>query len=149
MWQLNVRNAVKAVNAVKKNNSPHFTAFLTKTHREIHRISYKNSPRNSPHFLQKFTAKPRPGYIIFFSGATCSSMDLCCEPTTCGLKASGVVCRDAVNTCDIEEQCDGVNSECPTDSYHSTGDNCTVDGVDGHCYFGNCRSHYAQCLELA
>ena len=39
-----VRNAVKAVNAVKKNNSPHFTAFFTKIHREIHRISYKNSP---------------------------------------------------------------------------------------------------------
>ena len=28
----------------KKNNSPHFTAFLTKICREIHRISYKNSP---------------------------------------------------------------------------------------------------------
>ena len=28
----------------KKNNSPHFTAFFTKIHREIHRISYKNSP---------------------------------------------------------------------------------------------------------
>ena len=34
-----VRNAVIAVNAVKINISPHFTAFLTK----IHRISYKNS----------------------------------------------------------------------------------------------------------
>ena len=33
-----------AMNAVKINNSPHFTAFLTKIHREIHRISYKNSP---------------------------------------------------------------------------------------------------------
>ena len=30
---IKVRNAVKAVNAVKKNNSPHFTAFLTKIHR--------------------------------------------------------------------------------------------------------------------
>ena len=43
LWHIKVRNAVKAVNAVKKN-SPHFTAFLTKFHREIHRISYKNSP---------------------------------------------------------------------------------------------------------
>ena len=43
LWQINVRNAMKAVNAVKKNNSPHFTAFLTKIHRKIHRISYKNS----------------------------------------------------------------------------------------------------------
>ena len=35
-----VRKAVIEVNAVKKNFSPHLTAFLTK----IHRISYKNSP---------------------------------------------------------------------------------------------------------
>ena len=28
----------------KKNNSPHFTAFLTKIHCEIHRFSNKNSP---------------------------------------------------------------------------------------------------------
>ena len=33
-----------AVNAVKKNNSPLFTAFLTKIHHQIHRISYQNSP---------------------------------------------------------------------------------------------------------
>ena len=39
-----VRKAVLAVNAVKINISPHFTAFLTKIHRKIHRISYKNSP---------------------------------------------------------------------------------------------------------
>ena len=32
------------MNTVKKHNSPHFAAFLTKIHREIHRISYKNSP---------------------------------------------------------------------------------------------------------
>ena len=39
-----VRNAMIAVNAVKINISPHFTAFLTKLCRKIHRISYKNSP---------------------------------------------------------------------------------------------------------
>ena len=44
LLQINVRNAVKAVNAVKKNNSPHFTAFFTKIQREIHRIYYINSP---------------------------------------------------------------------------------------------------------
>ena len=41
---MNVWNAVKAVNAVKKNNSPHFTAFFSKIHHEIHRISNKISP---------------------------------------------------------------------------------------------------------
>ena len=39
-----VRNAVIAVNAVKKNNSPLFSAFLTKIHHQIHLISYKNPP---------------------------------------------------------------------------------------------------------
>ena len=33
-----------AVNAVTINISEHFTAFLTKIHRKIHRISYKNLP---------------------------------------------------------------------------------------------------------
>ena len=28
----------------EKNNSPLFTAFLTKIHHQIHRISYENSP---------------------------------------------------------------------------------------------------------
>ena len=41
-----VRNAVIPVNAVKINISPHFTAFLTRIHRKIHRISYKNSPHH-------------------------------------------------------------------------------------------------------
>ena len=38
------KKAVIAVNEFKKNNSPHFTAFLRTIHREIRRISYKNSP---------------------------------------------------------------------------------------------------------
>ena len=33
-----VRNAVNAMNAAKKIVSPHFIAFLTKIHREIHRV---------------------------------------------------------------------------------------------------------------
>ena len=57
----------------EKNNLPHFTAFRTKIHRAIHRISYKihhidfcgklmqelrwmRWKKNSPNFLQKFTA---------------------------------------------------------------------------------------------
>ena len=50
-----VRNAVNAVNFCKKcgdcgecGENKYFTAFQ--------RISYKNSPQNLPHFLQKFTA---------------------------------------------------------------------------------------------
>ena len=54
---------------VENKNSPHFTAFLTKIHLEIQRISYKNSPHrllwqinvtavkknNSPHFTAFLT----------------------------------------------------------------------------------------------
>ena len=38
LWKINERNAV---NAVKINISPLFTAFFTKYNRKIHRISYK------------------------------------------------------------------------------------------------------------
>ena len=132
MRSIFVRNAVIAVNAVKINIPPHFNAFLTKIHRKIHRISYKNSPhrhlwqinvrnavkavnavkkftafrcisyknspRNSPHdkfiafdfqnllnlisihkkfqrcisphFLRKFNAKPRPGRSFWLTWLT-------------------------------------------------------------------------------
>ena len=47
-----VRNAVIAVNAVKINNSPHFTAFLTKIHRisyiiSLHQLWWQNNVRNA------------------------------------------------------------------------------------------------------
>ena len=38
-----LRKAVIAVNAVEISISSHFTEILTKIHRRIHRISYKNA----------------------------------------------------------------------------------------------------------
>ena len=81
-----VRNAVIAV---KINISPHFTLFLTKIHRKIHRISYKNSTHrplwqinvrnavkaanavkknNSPHFIAFLT---KIHYILFSQCCQC------------------------------------------------------------------------------
>ena len=85
-----VRNAVIAVNAAKINISPHFIAFLTKIHRKIHRISYKNSPHqlswqinvriavkavnavkknNSPHFTAFLTKNLREIHRISYKNS--------------------------------------------------------------------------------
>ena len=85
-----VRNAVIAVNAVKINISAHFTAFLTKIHRKIHSISYKNSPHqllwqnnvrnavkavnavkknNSPHFTAFLTKIHRQIHYISYKNS--------------------------------------------------------------------------------
>ena len=55
------------MNAEKIDNSPHFTAFLTKIHRKIHRISYKSLPpllSNGYSIWFKFT---RNGKNVFYS----------------------------------------------------------------------------------
>ena len=71
-----VWNAVIAVNAVKINISPHFTAFLTKIHRKIHRISYKNSPhrllwqinvRNAVKAVNEVKKNNSPRFIAFLT----------------------------------------------------------------------------------
>ena len=60
-----VRKAVNvAVNICKKCDEMWWNIYCHRIHRN-HRISFKNSP-HSPHFLQKFTRKPRPGNQIFF-----------------------------------------------------------------------------------
>ena len=65
-WPNNVRTAVKAVkseknteNAVKINNSPRFTTFTAKRCKK-HAVKIIFFHRISPHFIRKFTAKPRP-----------------------------------------------------------------------------------------
>ena len=60
-----VRNAVKfAVNFCKKCGEMRWNIYFHRIHRN-QRISYKNSP-HSPHFLQKVTLKPRPGWVEFW-----------------------------------------------------------------------------------
>ena len=58
-----VRNAVNfAVNFCKKFGEMRWNICFYRIHCN-HRISYKISP-HSPHFLQKITLKPRPGYKV-------------------------------------------------------------------------------------
>ena len=58
-----VRNAVNfAVNLCKKCVEMWWIIYFHCINRN-HRISYKNSP-HSPHFLQKITLKPRPGWCL-------------------------------------------------------------------------------------
>uniref|UniRef100_A0A671XKX9 ADAM metallopeptidase domain 11 n=1 Tax=Sparus aurata TaxID=8175 RepID=A0A671XKX9_SPAAU len=61
--------------------------------------------------------------------AMCSN-GLCCS--LCKYERRGVVCRDAVNDCDIPETC--------------TGDSRLV--CDGRCYGGRCRTRDGQCRGL-
>ena len=65
-----VRNAVNlVVNFCKKCGEKWWIIFFHRIHRN-HRISYENSP-HSPHFLRKFTQKPRPGWL-----SSCSLLDI-------------------------------------------------------------------------
>ena len=47
----------------KKNNSPRFTGFTAK---RCKKYAVKFFHRISPHFLRKFTTKPRPGMFLLF-----------------------------------------------------------------------------------
>ncbi|XP_075243801.1 disintegrin and metalloproteinase domain-containing protein adm-2-like [Convolutriloba macropyga] len=82
------------------------------------------------------------------ASATCSTMDLCCDPMTCSVRSSRDKCREAVSDCDKAEYCDGWHAQCPSDLYRRSGASCQANGVSGHCYVGSCRTFYSQCLKL-
>uniref|UniRef100_A0AAX7UNQ7 ADAM metallopeptidase domain 11 n=1 Tax=Astatotilapia calliptera TaxID=8154 RepID=A0AAX7UNQ7_ASTCA len=73
--------------------------------------------------------------------AMCSN-GLCCS----GCKQRGVVCRQAVNDCDIPETCTGDSSECPHNVHKLDGYMC--DNSQGRCYSGRCRTRDGQCKGL-
>uniref|UniRef100_A0A3B4YF53 ADAM metallopeptidase domain 11 n=1 Tax=Seriola lalandi dorsalis TaxID=1841481 RepID=A0A3B4YF53_SERLL len=73
--------------------------------------------------------------------AMCSN-GLCCS----GCKRRGVVCRDAVNDCDIPETCTGDSSQCPHNVHKLDGYMC--DTSQGRCYGGRCRTRDGQCRGL-
>jgi len=96
----------------------------------------------------------------------CSSLDSCCDGSTCKLAdesyecSSGgpccescmyltasaeKVCRDATNTCDMAEYCPGGTDECPADRYVYPGAACTIGGFDGLCSNGACSSQDYLC----
>ncbi|XP_076864263.1 disintegrin and metalloproteinase domain-containing protein 11-like isoform X2 [Brachyhypopomus gauderio] len=75
--------------------------------------------------------------------AMCSN-GLCCRE--CKYELRGVMCRDAVNDCDIPETCTGDSSQCPHNVHKLDGYLC--DNNQGRCYNGRCRTHDNQCKGL-
>uniref|UniRef100_A0A8C1VYY0 ADAM metallopeptidase domain 11 n=1 Tax=Cyprinus carpio TaxID=7962 RepID=A0A8C1VYY0_CYPCA len=58
----------------------------------------------------------------------------------------GVICRDAVNGCDVPETCTGDSSKCPHNVHKLDGYMCNS-GL-GRCYGGRCKTRDAQCQAL-
>uniref|UniRef100_A0A3B5QCY6 ADAM metallopeptidase domain 11 n=1 Tax=Xiphophorus maculatus TaxID=8083 RepID=A0A3B5QCY6_XIPMA len=75
--------------------------------------------------------------------AMCSN-GLCCSG--CKYELRGVVCREAVNDCDIPETCTGDSSQCPHNVHKLDGYMCDIS--QGRCYGGRCRTRDGQCKGL-
>uniref|UniRef100_A0A668TCG7 Uncharacterized protein n=1 Tax=Oreochromis aureus TaxID=47969 RepID=A0A668TCG7_OREAU len=73
-------------------------------------------------------------------GSVCSN-GLCCN--NCQMEFRGVVCRDAVNDCDIPEICSGNSSQCPPNVHKMDGYTCEKD--QGRCFGGRCKTKDRQC----
>uniref|UniRef100_A0A3Q4HPB6 ADAM metallopeptidase domain 11 n=1 Tax=Neolamprologus brichardi TaxID=32507 RepID=A0A3Q4HPB6_NEOBR len=76
--------------------------------------------------------------------AMCSN-GLCCSG--CKYEQRGVVCRQAVNDCDIPETCTGDSSEVCSHNVHKL-DGYMCDNSQGRCYSGRCRTRDGQCKGL-
>ncbi|XP_072417854.1 disintegrin and metalloproteinase domain-containing protein 11-like isoform X2 [Chiloscyllium punctatum] len=72
--------------------------------------------------------------------AMCSN-GLCCR--NCQYEPRGVICRQAVNECDIAETCPGDSSQCPGNVHKLDGYYC--DNEQGRCYGGRCQTRDKQC----
>ncbi|XP_026885444.2 disintegrin and metalloproteinase domain-containing protein 11 isoform X1 [Electrophorus electricus] len=75
--------------------------------------------------------------------AMCST-GLCCN--RCRYEQRGIVCREAVNDCDVPETCAGDSSQCPPNVHKLDGYMC--DSGQGRCYGGRCKTRDAQCQAL-
>ncbi|XP_028287749.1 disintegrin and metalloproteinase domain-containing protein 11 isoform X1 [Parambassis ranga] len=75
--------------------------------------------------------------------AMCSN-GLCCRD--CKYELRGVMCREAVNDCDISETCTGDSSQCPHNVHKLDGYTC--DAGQGRCYGGRCKTRDGQCRTL-
>uniref|UniRef100_A0A8C8DPG0 ADAM metallopeptidase domain 22 n=1 Tax=Oryzias sinensis TaxID=183150 RepID=A0A8C8DPG0_9TELE len=71
-------------------------------------------------------------------GSNCSN-GLCCNKC----QRIGVVCREAVNDCDIPENCSGNSSQCPPNVHKMDGYTCEKD--QGRCFNGRCKTKDRQC----
>ena len=97
--------------------------------------------------------------------ATCGSVDPCCEPGLCMLKAgaecatgecctncqysnSSLRCRTSGNDCDLAEYCTGSDSLCPNNMFKRDGLPCSSVTGDSFCYQGDCKTLTGQCNYL-
>ncbi|XP_062983311.1 disintegrin and metalloproteinase domain-containing protein 22 isoform X9 [Elgaria multicarinata webbii] len=69
------------------------------------------------------------------------SNGLCCRK--CQFEAKGVVCREAVNDCDIPESCTGDSNQCSPNLHKMDGYSC--DKEKGICFGGRCKTRDRQC----
>ncbi|XP_062069122.1 disintegrin and metalloproteinase domain-containing protein 21-like [Lepus europaeus] len=75
-------------------------------------------------------------------GAVCG-FGLCCKD--CQFRASGELCREKENECDLPEWCNGIWHECPEDVYKQNGYKC----LDiGFCYKKTCNVRDEQCRQI-
>ncbi|XP_040208372.1 disintegrin and metalloproteinase domain-containing protein 22 isoform X7 [Rana temporaria] len=66
---------------------------------------------------------------------------LCC--TKCQLNPKEMLCREAVNDCDIPEMCTGNSSQCPPNIHKLDGYPC--EDKEGLCFGGRCKTRDRQC----
>ncbi|XP_077793037.1 disintegrin and metalloproteinase domain-containing protein 22 isoform X12 [Podarcis muralis] len=74
------------------------------------------------------------------ANSECSN-GLCCKK--CQFEAKGVVCREAVNDCDIAESCTGDSNQCSPNLHKMDGYSC--DNEEGLCFGGRCKTRDRQC----
>ncbi|KAL9868986.1 disintegrin and metalloproteinase domain-containing protein 22 isoform 8-T8 [Geothlypis trichas] len=74
------------------------------------------------------------------AGSQCSN-GLCCRK--CQFEPKGVLCREAVNDCDIAENCTGNSSQCSPNIHKMDGYSC--DNRQGICFGGRCKTRDRQC----
>ncbi|XP_068529994.1 disintegrin and metalloproteinase domain-containing protein 22 isoform X7 [Anas acuta] len=74
------------------------------------------------------------------AGSQCSN-GLCCRK--CRFEPKGVLCREAVNDCDIAENCTGNSSQCSPNIHKMDGYSC--DNKQGICFGGRCKTRDRQC----
>uniref|UniRef100_A0A803Y6S2 ADAM metallopeptidase domain 22 n=1 Tax=Meleagris gallopavo TaxID=9103 RepID=A0A803Y6S2_MELGA len=74
------------------------------------------------------------------AGSQCSN-GLCCRK--CRFEPRGVLCREAVNDCDIAENCTGNSSQCSPNIHKMDGYSC--DNRQGICFGGRCKTRDRQC----
>jgi hypothetical protein len=72
----------------------------------------------------------------------------CCTPS-CAVRRGGGTCRGTFHPfCDRQETCDGINRDCPVDTFMNQREGCVLGDDLGVCYNGRCVSRSIQCNSI-